>query len=167
MPLTDSMEKPPAMRRTAGPIAVFSNSYAHLPERFFARLSPTPDTKSAPDQVQQIAGLRTGRRYTRTRTGRAGGGAGNVRPPKPSRSRWPMPGINSAISLPRLATAAQSPWRGLGPNAPIRRFSEGRRAEHRSRTAGAAELHWGRSCANIPLAKRYERSEFRPRGRWR
>jgi hypothetical protein len=42
MPLTDSMEKPPAAERTASPIAVFSNSYARLPEHFFARLSPTP-----------------------------------------------------------------------------------------------------------------------------
>ena len=34
MPPTDSMEKPPAVERTVGPIAVFSNSYARLPERF-------------------------------------------------------------------------------------------------------------------------------------
>src|ERR1700723_3701816 len=45
MPLTDSMEKPPAAERTAGPIAVFSNSYARLPEHFSARLSPTPVAK--------------------------------------------------------------------------------------------------------------------------
>jgi serine/tyrosine/threonine adenylyltransferase len=45
MPLTDSMEKAPAAERTAGPIAVFSNSYARLPEHFFARLSPTPVAK--------------------------------------------------------------------------------------------------------------------------
>ena len=45
MPLTDSMEKPLAAERTAGPIAVFSNSYARLPEHFFARLSPTPVVK--------------------------------------------------------------------------------------------------------------------------
>jgi uncharacterized protein YdiU (UPF0061 family) len=45
MPLTDSMEKPPAAERTASPIAVFSNSYARLPEHFFARLSPTPVAK--------------------------------------------------------------------------------------------------------------------------
>jgi uncharacterized protein YdiU (UPF0061 family) len=45
VPLTDSMEKPPAAERTAGPIAVFSNSYARLPEQFFARLSPTRVTK--------------------------------------------------------------------------------------------------------------------------
>src|SRR5271168_1953647 len=42
MPLVDSMEKPPTAERAAGPIAVFSNSYARLPEHFFARLSPTP-----------------------------------------------------------------------------------------------------------------------------
>ena len=45
MPSTDSMEKPPAAERTAGAIAVFSNSYARLPEHFFARLSPTPGAK--------------------------------------------------------------------------------------------------------------------------
>ena len=45
MPLTDSMEKPLAAERTAGRIAVFSNSYARLPEHFFARLSPAPVAK--------------------------------------------------------------------------------------------------------------------------
>ena len=66
MPLTDSMEKPPAAERTAVPIAVFSNSYARLPEHFFARRSPTAVAKSPPDQVQRIARFRTGRRYTGT-----------------------------------------------------------------------------------------------------
>ena len=42
---TSSMEKPAAVERTAGPIAVFSNSYARLPEHFFARLAPTPVPK--------------------------------------------------------------------------------------------------------------------------
>ena len=46
MPVTDLMEKPPAAERAAGPIAVFSNSYARLPEHFFARLSPTPVAKA-------------------------------------------------------------------------------------------------------------------------
>ena len=45
MPPTDSMEKLPTVERTGRPIAVFSNSYARLPERFFARLAPTPATK--------------------------------------------------------------------------------------------------------------------------
>jgi uncharacterized protein YdiU (UPF0061 family) len=46
MPLTDSMEKPPAAERTGRPIAVFSNSYARLPEHFFARRSPTSVAKA-------------------------------------------------------------------------------------------------------------------------
>src|SRR5271167_3007385 len=45
MPPTDAMEKPPAVERTADPIIVFSNSYARLPERFFARVAPTPAPK--------------------------------------------------------------------------------------------------------------------------
>jgi serine/tyrosine/threonine adenylyltransferase len=45
MPLTDSMEKPPAAERTGGPMAVFTHSYARLPEHFFVRLSPTPVAK--------------------------------------------------------------------------------------------------------------------------
>src|SRR5580692_3752133 len=46
MPLSESMEKPLIAERTGGPIAVFSNSYARLPEHFFARLSPTPVAKA-------------------------------------------------------------------------------------------------------------------------
>ena len=42
---TDSIEKPPTVERTAGPIAVISNSYARLPEHFFARVAPTPVPK--------------------------------------------------------------------------------------------------------------------------
>ena len=45
MPPTDSIEKPPTVELTAGPIAVFSNSYARLPAHFFARLAPTPVPK--------------------------------------------------------------------------------------------------------------------------
>jgi serine/tyrosine/threonine adenylyltransferase len=45
MPPTDSIEKPPTVELTAGPIAVFFNSYARLPEHFFARLAPTPVPK--------------------------------------------------------------------------------------------------------------------------
>jgi hypothetical protein len=39
---TDSIEKPPIAGRASGSIASFSNSYARLPEHFFARLPPTP-----------------------------------------------------------------------------------------------------------------------------
>jgi serine/tyrosine/threonine adenylyltransferase len=45
MPLIESIEEPLTAERAAGPIAVFSNSYARLPEHFFARLSPTPVAK--------------------------------------------------------------------------------------------------------------------------
>ena len=42
MPLSEPIEKPRIAERTSAPIAVFFNSYASLPEHFFARLSPTP-----------------------------------------------------------------------------------------------------------------------------
>src|SRR5271166_6585460 len=45
MALSDSMEMPSIAGRTPGPIAVFSHSYARLPEHFFARLAPTPVAK--------------------------------------------------------------------------------------------------------------------------
>ncbi len=45
MPPTDSIEKPGTVERLGRPIAVFSNSYARLPENFFARLAPTPAPK--------------------------------------------------------------------------------------------------------------------------
>ena len=42
---SESIEKPLIAEHPRGPIAVFSNSYARLPEHFFARLSPTPVAK--------------------------------------------------------------------------------------------------------------------------
>jgi protein adenylyltransferase len=45
MPLSESIEKPLIADSAGSPIAVFSNSYARLPEHFFARLSPTPVAK--------------------------------------------------------------------------------------------------------------------------
>ncbi len=39
------MEKSPAVDRAADPIFVFSNSYARLPQHFFARVDPTPAPK--------------------------------------------------------------------------------------------------------------------------
>src|SRR5271156_5577158 len=45
MPVNNAIEEPLAAERAAGPIAVFSNSYARLPEHFFARLFPTPVAK--------------------------------------------------------------------------------------------------------------------------
>ena len=46
MALSESMEMPSTAGLTPGPIAVFSNSYARLPEHFFARRSPTAVAKA-------------------------------------------------------------------------------------------------------------------------
>jgi uncharacterized protein YdiU (UPF0061 family) len=46
MPLSESIEKQLIAERTGRPIAVFSNSYARLPEHFFARRSPTAVAKA-------------------------------------------------------------------------------------------------------------------------
>jgi uncharacterized protein YdiU (UPF0061 family) len=45
MPPTDSIEEPATVKRLGRLIAVFSNGYARLPERFFARPAPTPAPK--------------------------------------------------------------------------------------------------------------------------
>jgi uncharacterized protein YdiU (UPF0061 family) len=45
MPLSESIESTLIVERTGAPIAVFSNTYARLPEHFFARVSPTPVAK--------------------------------------------------------------------------------------------------------------------------
>ena len=109
MPSTDSMEKPPAAERTAGPIAVFSNSYARLPEHFFARLSPTAVAKARLIKFNESLASELGLDTRGLKPDElAAVFGGNVIPRPPNRSRWPMPGINSAISFPSLATAAKS-----------------------------------------------------------
>ena len=74
MPLTDSMEKAPAAERTAGPLAVFSNSYARLPEHFFARCSPTAVTKGRLIQFNESLASELGVDTRGLRTERVGGG---------------------------------------------------------------------------------------------
>ena len=76
------MEKPPTAEREAGQIAVFSNSYARLPERFFARLDPTPVPKPRLIKFNELLASELGVECARSRTGRAGGGVcRNVSPP--------------------------------------------------------------------------------------
>ena len=109
MPLTDSLEKPLAAERTARPIAVFSNSYARLPEHFFARLSPTRVAKPRLIKFNESLASELGVDTQGLEPDElAAVFAGNVSPSALSRSRWPMPGINSAISFRSSATAAQS-----------------------------------------------------------
>ena len=109
MPLTDSMEKPVATERTAGPIAVFSNSYARLPEHFFARLSPTPVAKPGLIKFNDSLASKLG---VDTRglepDALAAVFAGNVIPPGAEPIAMAYAGINSAISFRCLATAARS-----------------------------------------------------------
>src|ERR1700733_2668017 len=82
MPLTDSMEKPLAAERTGGPIAVFSNSYARLPERFFARLSPTPVAKPRLIKFNELLAEELGINTQGLEPDEvAAGFAGNVLPP--------------------------------------------------------------------------------------
>ena len=103
MPPTDSMEKPPTVERTGRPIAAFSNSYARLPERFFARVAPRWRRSLAPDQVRRIARFGTGGQCARPRTGRARRRClpATSRRRAQSRSRWPTPGISSGF-VPQL-----------------------------------------------------------------
>jgi hypothetical protein len=109
MPLADSMEKPPTAERAAGPIAVFSDSYARLPEYFFARLSPTPVAKARLIKINESLASELGSiREVSNRTSWRQCLPATSRRRAPSRSRWPMPGINSAILFLSLATAAQS-----------------------------------------------------------
>ena len=116
MTLTHTMEMPPTTGLPAGPIAVFSNSYARLPEHFFARLAPTPVAKphliKFNDSLASELGVNTQgldpddwRRCLPATSHRRA----------QSRSRWSMPGISSAISFLSLATARNPPRRSLGP----------------------------------------------------
>ena len=109
MPLSESTEKLLIAERAGRPIAIFSNSYARLPEHFFARLSPTPVAKprlimfndslaAELASIHEDLGPTTWQRYLPATSFRRA----------LSRSRWPMPGINSAISFRSLAMAAQS-----------------------------------------------------------
>ena len=101
MPLTDSMEKQPASNRAAGPIAVFSNSYARLPEHFFARLSPTPVAKPRLIKFNEALAAELGvdPRGSSGRTSWRRYLPGTSFYWAPNRSRWPMPRISSAISF--------------------------------------------------------------------
>ena len=109
MPPTDSMEKPPTVERTADPIVAFSNSYARLPQHFFARVDPAPAPMprllAFNDALASELGFNA---QSLEPDALAAVFAGNVKPLAPSRSRWPMPGISSGTSFPSSATAARS-----------------------------------------------------------
>ena len=56
MPLSELTEKLLIAELAGLPIAIFSNSYARLPEHFFARLSPTPVAKLRLIKFNDFAG---------------------------------------------------------------------------------------------------------------
>ena len=169
MPLTEAIEKASTAERTAGPIAVFSNSYARLPEHFFARLSPTAGRKAPPDHVQRVARIRAGGRYTKTRTGRVGGGVCRQR--HAAGRRADRDGLCRA-SVRQFRSAAwrrsrNPPWRGSGSQWGAARYP----VEGRGTNAILAARGWPRCIGAGPARISHQRSnacarEFRPRGRW-
>jgi uncharacterized protein YdiU (UPF0061 family) len=166
---TDSMEKLPTVERTGRPIAVFSNSYARLPERFFARLAPTPATKPRLIKFNESLASELGVNAQGLEPDEvAAVFAGNVTPPgaEPIAMAYarhqfgnfvPQLGDGRAILLgevlDRNGERRDVQLKGAG-RTPFSRRGDGRAA-------------LGRSCANISSAKRCMRSEFRPHGRWR
>ena len=103
MLLTDSMEEPPAGGRTSGSIHFFSNSYARLPEHFFARLAPTPVAKpnliKFNDSLASELGLNT---QGLDPDGLAAVFAGNVTPPGAEPIAMTYAGHQFGNFVPRL-----------------------------------------------------------------
>ena len=90
----------------------FDNIYARLPDRFYARLPPTP--VAAPRLIKLNTalaaelGLDAEALASPAGRGRPGGQPASHR--VRSRSRWPMPATSSATSCRSWATAAPSCW---------------------------------------------------------
>ena len=104
MPQSKSIEKPPIAEHT---IAVFSNSYARLPEHFFARLCPTPVAEPRLIKFNELLAEDLGLDTRGLEADElAAIFAGNVVPRARIRSPWPMPRINSAISFLSSVMAA-------------------------------------------------------------
>ena len=169
MALSDSMEMPSTAGRTPAPIAVFSNSYARLPEHFFARLAPTPVAKphliKFNDSLASELGVNTqGLGPDRL----AAMFAGNVTPSGAEPIAMVYAGHQFGNFVPQLgdgrAILLGEVLDRNGERRDVQLKGAGRTPFSR-RGDGRAAL--GPSCANISLAKRCMRSEFRPHGRWR
>ena len=149
----------------------FDNSYARLPERFYARGEPDagarrrgsfklnralarelgldPDALAAPEGVGGPGG--------QTRRRRA-----------PSRSPRPTPGTSSATSCRSSATAARScSARSSTGTARAATSSSRARGGRPSRAAATGGRRWGRCCASTWSARRWRRSASRRPARWR
>jgi uncharacterized protein YdiU (UPF0061 family) len=162
---TDSIEKPPTVERTA-PIAVFSNSYARLPEHFFARLAPTPVPKPRLIRFNEALASELGvdaRGFESDEL--AAVFAGNVTPPGAEPIAMAYAGHQFGNFVPQLGDG-----RAILLGEVLDRNGERRDVQLK----GAGRTPFSRrgdgralqSCANISSAKRCMRSEFRPLGRW-
>ena len=146
MPPTNSMEKPPTAECTAGPSLVFSNSYARLPERFFARLAPTPVPKPRLIKFNELLASELGVDAQGREAGRAGGSVCRER--HAAGRRADRDGL-CRTSIRQFRSSAwrrprNPPRRGSGPQrGAARRPIEGRgqnavlAARRRSRRTGA------------------------------
>ena len=87
----------------------FDNSYARLPERFYARLAPTPVAAPKLVKLNRALALQLGLdpEALASRRGRGGAGRQHACRRAPSRSRSPMPATSSATSCRSSATAAR------------------------------------------------------------
>ena len=163
------MEKPPTAECTAGPIAVFSNSYTRLPERFFARLDPTPVPKPRLIKFNELLASELGVNAQGLEPDElAAVFAGNVMPAGAEPIAMAYAGHQFGSFVPQLgdgrAILLGEVLDRNGERRDVQLKGAGRTPFSR-RGDGRAAL--GRSCANISLAKRCMRSEFRPHGRWR
>src|SRR5271168_729788 len=99
----DPVEKPPAVERMPSLTASFSNSYARLPERFFARLVPTPVARPRlikfNDALASDLGIDTG---GVGRDGLAATFAGNQMPPGAEPIAMAYAGHQFGNFVPRL-----------------------------------------------------------------
>jgi hypothetical protein len=165
----DPLEKPLTAGRMPDLIASFSNSYARLPEHFFARLAPTP--VAGPrlikfnDSLASDLGIDTGGLDP---DGLATMFAGNVIPSGAEPIAMAYAGHQFGNFVPQLgdgrAILLGEVLDRNGERRDVQLKGAGRTTFSRP---GTAAPHWGQSCANISLVKRCTRLEFRPRGGWR
>jgi hypothetical protein len=169
MPLTDSMEKPPAAESTGRPIAVFSNSYARLPEHFFARRSPTPVTKAHLIKFNESLASELGVDTRGLELDElAAVFAGNVIPPGAEPIAMAYAGHQFGNFVPQLGDGRAILLGEVVDRNGERRDIQLKGAGRTPFSRGAmAAPHWGRSCENLSLAKACTLLEFRPQGRWR
>ena len=169
MPPTDSIEKPPTVELTAGPIAVFSNSYARLPEHFFARVAPTPVPKPRLIKFNESLASELGVDAQSLEADElAAVFAGNVIPPGAEPIALAYAGHQFGHFVPQLgdgrAILLGEVLNRSGERRDIQLKGAGRTPFSR-RGDGRAAL--GPVLREYLVSERCMRSEFRPHGRWR